>query len=69
MAIFDRKIIFAFLATLIIVFQPLPANAQESISINNEAINPGSFYYSFKRLLEKGMEKFQSIAKCLLKDS
>ena len=59
MAIFDRKIIFAFLATLIIVFQPLPANAQESISINNEAINPGSFYYSFKRLLEKGMEKFQ----------
>lgn len=61
-----KKIIFSIrrqalliLIIFLIVFQPLAIYAEENINLKNEAINPGSFYYSFKRLWEKGMEKLQ----------
>ena len=58
MVIPGKKIIFAFIMFLFIS-QPLVVGAvEESISLKNEVINPGSFYYSIKRLLEKGKEKF-----------
>ncbi len=33
--------------------------ADEDMTVKNEMINPGSFYYSFKRAWEKGIEKLQ----------
>lgn len=53
-------IIIFFLTTLI--FAPLSLiHAQDSqqLDLPKTTINPGSFYYSFKRLWEKGMEKLQ----------
>lgn len=46
----------AILIVLLVIFQALTVRADEvsAINIKNEAINPGSFYYSFKRLWEKG---------------
>ena len=59
MTIFGKKIIFSIFIILILC-QPLRVGAvEESITIKNESINPGSFYYSFKRLWEKGIEKLQ----------
>ncbi len=60
MVIPGRKIFIAFLLFFITFFQPLIIYAvDESSNIKSEAINPGSFYYSFKRLWEKGREKLQ----------
>ena len=59
MTISGRKIIFFIFAALLIIFQPLVIYAEENIIPKNESINPGSFYYSFKRLWEKGIEKLQ----------
>lgn len=53
-----KQIILVFVAFLIIT-QPLVISAdEETLSFKNEVINPGSFYYPFKRLWEKGKEKF-----------
>lgn len=35
------------------------ADSPESFSLPNTKINPGSFYYPFKRILEKGWERLQ----------
>lgn len=59
MNIIGKKIIFSFLIVFLIVFQPITINAEENLSFKNEAINPGSFYYPFKRVWEKGMDKLQ----------
>lgn len=57
MAFLGKKII-AFLILFLIITQVFVITAHEEISIKNEAINPGSFYYSFKRLWEKSWEMF-----------
>lgn len=57
MAILGKKRIFSILVSLLIVLQPFAINAGEDINLKNESINPGSFYYSFKRLWEKASEK------------
>lgn len=55
-----KKIIFSILFILLVVWQPLiTVAAEESKLIKNEVINPGSFYFSFKRLWEKGTERLQ----------
>ncbi|MEK7616909.1 MAG: hypothetical protein AAB414_02555 [Patescibacteria group bacterium] len=55
-----KKLIFSIFVVFLIICQPLAIGAaEESISLKNEAINPGSFYYSFKRLWEKGLGKLQ----------
>ncbi len=59
MTISGKKIISSLLIIFLIVFQPLAIYAEENINLKNEAINPGSFYYSFKRLWEKGVERLQ----------
>lgn len=60
MNILGRKIFAAFLLFSFTLFQPLVLYAaDENINIKNESINPGSFYYTFKRLWEKGNEKLQ----------
>lgn len=54
-----KKIIF-FIFVIFLSICPLVINAAEkTITFKNEVINPGSFYYSFKRLWEKGIEKLQ----------
>ena len=54
-----RKALLIFVI-FVFICQPLVVNgAEESISLKNETITPGSFYFSFKRLWEKGMEKLQ----------
>lgn len=50
--------VFIFIVILFVLFQPNVIKAEE-LSIKNEFINPGSFYYSFKRVWEKGLEKLQ----------
>lgn len=60
MTILGKKIIFSIFVIFLSICQPLLINAaEETITLNNEVINPGSFYYSFKRLWEKGIERFQ----------
>lgn len=60
MTISGKKIIFSVFVIFLVLFQPLVAGAEEeTITIKNETINPGSFYYSFKRLWEKGLERLQ----------
>ncbi len=67
MAILGKKIIFSIRRQALLIFviflsicQPLVINAiEENLIIKSEAINPGSFYYSFKRLWEKGLERVQ----------
>ncbi len=55
-----KKLILSIFVFFILVCQPLVINAaEESLDLKNEVINPGSFYYPFKRLWEKGMEKLQ----------
>lgn len=45
---------------LLVISQPVVVSAEENVTeIKNEFINPGSFYYSFKRLWEKGFERLQ----------
>lgn len=57
MTILGKRIILIF-AIFVISFHPLQIHANdEIISLNNETINPGSFYYPFKRLWEKFREK------------
>lgn len=46
-------IIPMFFAGLVFAVSP------ESLSLPNTKINPGSFYYPFKRILEKGWERLQ----------
>lgn len=59
MTILGKKIIFSIFVILLSIC-PLVINAaEETITFKNEVINPGSFYYSFKRLWEKGVEKLQ----------
>lgn len=42
------------------ILQPAIVSADQNIvDIKNEFINPGSFYFSFKRLWEKGLERLQ----------
>lgn len=58
MNILGKKIIFSITVGLFIICQSLTViAAEESITFKNEAINPGSFYYSIKRLWEKGKER------------
>ena len=59
MNIFRKRILFSFIVILLIILQPALLSAQENLDLKNELINPGSFYYSFKRLWEKGLEKLQ----------
>ena len=60
MTISGKKIIFSILLILLVVWQPLiTVVAEENLTFKNEFINPGSFYYTFKRLLEKGQERLQ----------
>ena len=60
MVISGKRIIFSIFVIYLILCQPLVIQAsEESISLKNEVITPGSFYYSFKRLWEKGLEKLQ----------
>lgn len=59
MTILGKGIIFSVFV-IFLSLHPLVINAaEETIILKNEAINPGSFYYSFKRLWEKGIEKLQ----------
>lgn len=59
MIISAKKFFLAFLIIFLAIC-PLVINAaEETTTFQNEAINPGSFYYSFKRLWEKGIEKLQ----------
>lgn len=53
------KIIFSIFLILLVSQPLITVAAQESRLIKNEAINPGSFYYAFKRLWEKGTERLQ----------
>lgn len=60
MAILGKKIIFSIFVIFLSICQPLAVNAAEkNITFKNEVINPGSFYYSLKRIWEKGQEKLQ----------
>lgn len=60
MVITGKKIVFSIFIIIFVIFQPLITVAEEeTITVKNETINPGSFYYSFKRLWEKGLEKLQ----------
>lgn len=59
MTILGKGIIFSIFV-IFLSLCPLAINAaEESVTLKNEAINPGSFYYPFKRLWEKGIEKLQ----------
>lgn len=54
------KIVLVLSFILFTFFWPAVIKADENIlNVKNEIINPGSFYYSFKRLWEKGLEKLQ----------
>ncbi len=56
----ESKIIFTFLVLFFAFLPPTFINAAEdNLIIKNEAINPGSLYYSFKRLWEKASLKMQ----------
>lgn len=58
--ILGKKIFLSFFIIFLVIFQPVIIDAEEeNVNIKNELINPGSFYYSFKRLWEKGIEKLQ----------
>lgn len=60
MTILGKKIIFSIFVIFLSICQPLVISAaEETTTLKNEVINPGSFYYSFKRLWEKGIEKLQ----------
>lgn len=60
MVISVRKIIVTHLLLFLTFCQPLIIYAAiENINVKNEAINPGTFYYSFKRLWEKGVQILQ----------
>lgn len=64
MSIFKKKIVLGFFIIFITAYQlPVIYAVEESISIKNETINPGSFYYPLKRLWEKGREKLLFNAK------
>lgn len=54
-------IIIIFLSVTLILTPPSLVYAQDSqqLDLPKTTINPGSFYYSFKRLWEKGIEKLQ----------
>lgn len=55
-----KKIILIFLAATFVIYFPLTIHAQEDVvTSKKEAINPGSLYYSVKRLWEKSMIVFQ----------
>ena len=56
-----RGISFGFLLIfLLIICQPMSVSAENNgVTVKNEFINPGSFYFSFKRLWEKGIERIQ----------
>lgn len=55
-----KKIFFSVFVILLLLYaSPIIDAVEESIIFKNELINPGSFYYSFKRLWEKGIEKLQ----------
>ncbi len=56
---FFKKKTLLFIIIFLIVLQPIVINAQDNFSLKNELINPGSFYYSFKRLWEKSLDKLQ----------
>lgn len=59
MTILGKGIIFSIFVIFLSLY-PLVINAtEESVILKNEVINPGSFYYPFKRLWEKGIEKLQ----------
>lgn len=53
---------FLILSFFVIMFFSTPfdsiyANEAEQLGLPETTVNPGSFYYSFKRLFEKGQEK------------
>lgn len=54
------KIIPLILILTLLSTQTSPSFADEgNLNLPSITINPGSFYYPFKRLLEKGMERLQ----------
>lgn len=60
MSTLGAKVIFSILLILLVMSQSLVMVwADENIAVKNEIINPGSFYYPFKRVWEKGSEKLQ----------
>lgn len=60
MKISVKKTFFSLIFILLFIFYPLSINAaDETLVIKGEGINPGSFYYSFKRIWEKGMDRLQ----------
>lgn len=55
-----KKIIFIFLLAAFFICSPIITRAEDNnINFQKETINPGSVYYSIKRLWEKGMSVFQ----------
>lgn len=53
----SKKLLLFSLAIFIITY-PMSVNAyEEAVSLKTESINPGSFYYPFKRLWEKSRAK------------
>lgn len=55
-----KKIILVFLLTAFFICFPITTKAEDNnINFQKETINPGSLYYSLKRLWEKGMNVFQ----------
>lgn len=55
-----KKIALTCFLVITMISQPFIISANEdSLNIKNETINPGSIYYSFKRLWEKGSAKLQ----------
>lgn len=55
---FIHKKVLVFLCVFIFVLSG-SVYANEQLSLPDTKINPGSFYYPFKRILEKGWEKLQ----------
>lgn len=54
-----KKIILILLITVFSIYFPLIINAQENgVTFKKETINPGSSYYSIKRVWEKGRSIF-----------
>lgn len=57
MRTFVKTGIIFFLISTLFIYQV--SAESDTIVIKNEIVNPGSFYFPFKRLWEKGIEKLQ----------
>lgn len=55
-----KGLLLTILIAAFIIMESLPIRAADNqFYLKNETINPGSFYYQFKRLWEKGVERLQ----------